>query len=83
MKFVAKIEVMPRPELLDPQGKAVLNNLSHLDIDGVSDVRVGRLIRMELEARDEAGARAQVEAAGSKLLANPIVETYAYTLQSV
>lgn len=83
MKFVAKIEVMPRPELLDPQGKAVLNNLGHLEIGGVSDVRVGRLIQMELEASDEAAARAQIETASSKLLANPIVETYSYTLQSV
>lgn len=82
MKFVAEIDIMPHKELLDPQGKTVLNNLSHLDVTGVHDVRIGRHVRMELEAASEAAARQQVETACGKLLANPIVETFHYELSA-
>ncbi len=80
MKFVAEIDIMPHKELLDPQGKAVVNNLKHLDLGGVSDVRIGRHVSMALEAASEAEARQKVETACQKLLANLIVETFSYHL---
>ena len=83
MKFVAEIDVMPRPELLDPQGKAVLLGLEHLGLDQVDDVRVGRHITLNLEAENETIAREKVEKACSKLLANLIMESYAYDLKQV
>ena len=82
MKFVAEIDIMPHKELLDPQGKAVVNNLSHLDLSGVTDVRIGRHVSMSLEASSEAEARQKVETACQKLLANMIVETFHYSLES-
>ncbi len=82
MKFIAEVDVMPHRELLDPQGKAVLNNLKHLHLSGVTDVRVGRHVILTLEAPTEAEARQVVETACSQLLANPIVETYTYQLHS-
>jgi phosphoribosylformylglycinamidine synthase len=81
MKFVAEIDIMPHKELLDPQGKAVVNNLSHLELSGVTDVRIGRHVTMTLNAASEADARQTVETACQKLLANPIVETYHYSLK--
>ena len=83
MKFVAEINVMPRPELLDPQGKAVLLGLEHLGLDQVDDVRVGKHITLNLEADNETIAREKVEKACSKLLANLIMESYAYDLKQV
>ena len=83
MKFVAEINVMPRPELLDPQGKAVLLGLEHLGLDQVYDVRVGRHITLNLEAENETIAREKVDKACSKLLANLIMESYTYELQQV
>lgn len=83
MKFVAEINVMPRPELLDPQGKAVLLGLEHLGLDQVGDVRVGKHITLNLEAENETIAREKVEKACSKLLANLIMESYVYDLQQV
>ncbi|NDK57096.1 phosphoribosylformylglycinamidine synthase subunit PurS [Pontibacter fetidus] len=83
MKFVAEINVMPRPELLDPQGKAVLLGLEHLGLDQVEDVRVGKRITLNLEAENETIAREKVEKACSKLLANLIMESYAYDLKQV
>lgn len=80
MKFIAEIDIMPHKELLDPQGKAVVNNLGHLDLSGIADVRIGRHVTMTLDAASEQEARQTVETACSKLLANVIVETYVYHL---
>ncbi len=80
MKFVAEIDVMPHKQLLDPQGKTVANNLPNLQIHGVQDVRIGKHIRMLLEADNEVAARSTVETACQKLLANLIMETYTFTL---
>jgi len=81
MKFVAEIDIMPHKELLDPQGKTVLNNLKHLDLSGVSDVRIGRHVSMSLEAASEAEARQKVDTACQKLLANLIMESFHYELK--
>ncbi|MBX2893439.1 MAG: phosphoribosylformylglycinamidine synthase subunit PurS [Saprospiraceae bacterium] len=81
MKFIAEIDIMPHKELLDPQGKAVVNNLSHLELTGVADVRIGRHVTMLLDAASEEQARQTVETACQKLLANLIVETYHYELK--
>lgn len=80
MKFIAEIDVMPHKELLDPQGKTVVKNMKHIDIDGVHDVRVGKHIKMELEANSEQEANQKVEDACKKLLANVIMESYSFTL---
>jgi phosphoribosylformylglycinamidine synthase subunit PurS len=83
MNFHAEIDIMPHKELLDPQGKAVLNNLKNIDLSGVGDVRIGRHVSMSLEATNEAAAREKVETACQKLLSNPIVETFHYHLHTV
>ena len=83
MKFVAEIDIMPHKELLDPQGKAVVNNLGHLDLKGVNEVRIGRHVSMTLDAATEAEARQTVDTACQKLLANMIVETYHFELTAL
>lgn len=81
MVFIADIDIMPHPELLDPQGKAVLNNLDQIEVTGVTDVRVGRHITLSIEAGSASDARLMVEKACQNLLANPIVERYHFTIQ--
>lgn len=80
MKFTAEIDIMPHTELLDPQGKAVMLGLEHLGLEQVSDVRIGKHIRLQLEAADEAAAAQKVEEACKKLLANMIMESFSYRL---
>lgn len=80
MKFVANIQVMPHKELLDPQGKTVAQNMKYLHIDGVEDIRIGKHIRMVLEADSAAAANEKVETACRKLLANLIMESYTFTV---
>ncbi len=80
MKFTAEIDIMPHKELLDPQGKAVQHSMSNLHIAGVNDVRIGKHIRMDIEAASKDEATAKVDEACKKLLANLIMETYHFNI---
>ncbi len=71
----ATVFVRPKPGILDPQGEAVLGALRHLDF-AVSDVRVGRVVDIELEAETADDARAQVGRMCEQLLANPLIESF-------
>ena len=66
----ARVLIRPKQGILDPQGKAVERALPALGFEGISDVRIGRLV--ELEAVDAADLPALCE----KLLANPLIEDY-------
>jgi phosphoribosylformylglycinamidine synthase PurS subunit len=74
------VNVLPKAGILDPQGRAVEGSLGHLDVAGVSAVRVGRRVEMTVEAADERAARATVERLAAELLANPLIESYAIEL---
>jgi phosphoribosylformylglycinamidine synthase len=73
-----RVQVMLRPDILDPQGKAIRNALAALGFDGVGEVRQGKLIELELAEIDPARSREQVEAMCKQLLANPVIEDYAF-----
>jgi phosphoribosylformylglycinamidine synthase subunit PurS len=75
------VRITPRAGLLDPQGKAVEHALHSLSFDGVTEVSVGRLVRLGLRASDEGEARAKAEEMCRKLLANPVTEDYAIELE--
>ena len=83
MKFLAEIDVMPHKELLDPQGKTVAKNINNLDIKGIEDVRIGKHIKLTLDASNESEAKTAVEDACKKLLANMVMETYTYELKAL
>lgn len=83
MKFLAKINVMPHKELLDPQGKAVTKNIHELDIQGVEDIRIGKHIEMTLHADSEQEANGKIKKSCEKLLTNRITETYTFAIQEL
>jgi phosphoribosylformylglycinamidine synthase subunit PurS len=72
-----RVQVMLRPDILDPQGKAIGNALAALGFAGIGEVRQGKLIELELSGTDPARTREQVEAMCKQLLANPVIEDYA------
>jgi phosphoribosylformylglycinamidine synthase subunit PurS len=72
-----RVQVMLRPDVLDPQGKAIGTALAALGFGGIGEVRQGKLIELELAETDAGPARAQVEAMCKQLLANPVIEDYA------
>ena len=73
----ARIEVMLKDGVLDPQGEAVASALGSLGFEGVSGVRQGKLIELELAETDADKARASVEKMCETLLANTVIERYA------
>jgi phosphoribosylformylglycinamidine synthase len=73
----ARVEVTLKAGVLDPQGEAVRHALGALGFEGVGEVRVGKVIEVDLAATDAAAARAEAEAMCEKLLANTVIENYA------
>ena len=67
------VNVMPKEEILDPQGKAVVRALGRIGVDGVSEVRQGK--RFEIEV-DDSVSREELERVASTLLANTVIEDY-------
>lgn len=75
-RFRFAVSVMPKPGILDPQGRAVERALPHLDVRSVRDVRVGRRVELSVEAPDARSAREVVERLAGELFANPLIETW-------
>jgi len=71
----ATVLVRPKDGILDPQGQAVESSLRQLGF-AVGEARVGRVVDLEVESNDAAGARAEVERMCEQLLANPLIESY-------
>lgn len=69
------VDVMPKPEILDPQGKAVHGALPRLGFDGIVDVRQGKRFELEVEAADEK-TLAEVHQIAETLLSNPVIEDF-------
>jgi len=72
----ALVHVTLKPDVLDPQGKAIQRACGSLGYEAVRDVRQGKLFEVELDAADEASARALLAELAAKLLANPVIEDY-------
>lgn len=72
----ALVHVTLKPDVLDPQGKAIRNASASLGYDAIRGVRQGKLFEVELDAGDEASARALVSELAGKLLSNPVIEDF-------
>lgn len=83
MKFKAEIDVMPHDALLDPQGKAVSNSMKTIGLASIEGVRIGKHIRLFVEANNEQEANSIVDDACKKMLVNQIMEGYHFTLSLV
>ena len=72
----ARVLVMPRAGVLDPQGKAVAQALAGLGFEGVEAARQGKVLELELAETDPAAAEAALAAMCERLLTNPVIEDY-------
>jgi phosphoribosylformylglycinamidine synthase PurS subunit len=73
------VDVMLKPEILDPQGQAVAGALPRLGVTNVSSVRIGRRIELEFDGDPEPE---QVNELADRLLANPVIEDYRVTIEA-
>ncbi len=78
--FEARIEIGHRPGILDPEGGVIERALPALGYENVTQVRVGKSIRLVVAAHDAEAARAQVEEMCRRLLANPVIEDFSVEL---
>jgi phosphoribosylformylglycinamidine synthase len=72
----ARVTVMPKAGVLDPEGRAIAHALGTLGFAGVEDVRAGKVIEVTLAETDPAKAKAAAEEMARKLLANSVIESF-------
>ncbi len=82
-KFQAEIDVMPKKEILDPQGKAVTGSMKNLGLSEIQNIRIGKHISLQIEADNAEIAKAKVELACKNLLANLIMESYSFKIEQI
>lgn len=82
MKFIAKINIMPKEALLDPQGNAVKKAMNNLNLSS-QKVRIGKHIIIEISCENKNQAHEIIEESCKKLLANQITEEYSYSIEEI
>jgi phosphoribosylformylglycinamidine synthase subunit PurS len=78
--YNAIVTVTLRSSILDPEGKTIEQSLHQLGYTGIHRVRTGKHIELTVDAPSEEAAREMVENISSRLLANPVMEDYSYTI---
>ncbi len=81
--FRAKVLIKRKPSILDPQGKAVEIGAKHLGLTNIKNTRIGKYIEFDVETDNRESAEKEVNDYCNKLLANPIMEDYEFTLEEV
>lgn len=78
--YQARVLVSLRPSVLDPAGEATRAAAARLGIEGLTRLRIGKAIELELEATDAEAARSKLELLSDRLLANPVIEDWSLDL---
>ncbi|MFH1645102.1 MAG: phosphoribosylformylglycinamidine synthase subunit PurS [Candidatus Omnitrophota bacterium] len=81
--FEAKVNIMLKKTVADPQGITIKHALESLGNNNVKDVRIGKLVKLNVDAENEESAKGQLEEMCQKLLANPIIEDYNFELRKI
>ncbi len=79
--YQARVLVHLRPSVLDPAGEATRSAANRLGVEGIENLRIGKVVEIELEASNEMDARQQVELMSDRLLANPVIEDWTLELK--
>ena len=82
MSMVARVFLMPKKAILDPQGKAVATSLHALGYSEVADARLGKLVELNIDGDDVEAAKARVDEMCRRLLANEIIEHYRFEVET-
>ena len=80
-RYQARVLVRLRPSVLDPAGEATRGAAERLGGEGISKLRIGKAVELELDAPDADEARRRLELLSDRLLANPVIEDWSLALQ--
>ena len=83
MRYIAQINIMPQKALLDPQGKTVQNSAVKNGFPEIQNVRIGKNIEIEIETENKGKAVEIIDSLCNKILINPVVEYFNFTLQEL
>ena len=80
-RYQARVLVRLRPSVLDPAGEATRGAAERLGVEGISKLRIGKAVELEVDAPDAEEARRRLEVLSDRLLANPVIEDWSLELQ--
>ena len=80
-RYQARVLVRLRPSVLDPAGEATRGAAERLGVEGISKLRIGKAVELEVEAPDAEEARRRLEVLSDRLLANPVIEDWSLELK--
>ena len=80
-RYQARVLVRLRPSVLDPAGEATRGAAERLGVEGISKLRIGKAVELEVDAPDAEAARRRLEVLSDRLLANPVIEDWSLELQ--
>ena len=80
-RYQARVLVRLRPSVLDPAGEATRSAAERLGVEGISKLRIGKAVELEVDAPDAEEARRRLEVLSDRLLANPVIEDWSLELQ--
>ena len=78
--MIAKVYITLKESILDPQGKTIMHSLESLDFEGIENVRLGKMVEIQLNTNDKEKAATLVENMCKKLLVNYVMETYTFEI---
>ena len=81
--YLAKIYIILKPTVNDPQGLTIKGALHNLGFAGVASVRMGKYMEVKVEENDKSRAQQQIDEMCRKLLANPVIENYTFELKEI
>ena len=82
-QFEVKVSIRLRPSVLDPAGEAIKSASKKLGVEGISSLRIGKLIEVTLEGKEENDVRKKIELLCDRLFANKVIEDYEYSLKKI
>ena len=80
--FQASVLVRLKKSVLDPAGEAAKSASQKLGVEGIKNLRIGKIVEIEFDAKDEKDAKQKVELLGDRLFANPVIEEWSLSMVS-
>ena len=82
-QFEVKVFVRLRPSVLDPAGEAIKSASSKLGVQGITSLRIGKMIEVKIEGNQEEDVKEKIDLLCDRLFANTVIEDYEYTIKKL